>query len=157
MKKIFNLEGSKINEEGVVLWRGLDEADILDHILDPNDPELKDIFDDKGFSSTSKDSDIALAFGYHYMQVSQGHITMLKIHVPYGTRVIYIGNSYEYTQEEVILQNGSIFRINNTSFRDLTESEKELLYNEGMDPEGQKNIKVKIYDVDYLGDTNIRA
>jgi len=91
------------------------------------------------------------------MQVSQGHITMLKIHVPYGTRVIFIGNSYEYTQEEVILQNGSIFRINNTSFRDLTESEKELLYNEGMDPERQKNIKVKIYDVDYLGDTNIRA
>jgi len=157
MKKIFNLEGSKINKEGVVLWRGLNEADILDHILDPNDPELKDIFDDKGFSSTSKDSDIALAFGYHYMHASDGHITMLKIHVPYGTRVIYIGNSYGYTQEEVILQNGSIFRINNTSFRDLTESEKELLYNEGLDPERQKNIKVKIYDVDYLGDTNIRA
>jgi len=91
------------------------------------------------------------------MHATDGHITMLKINVPYGTRVIYIGNSYEYIQEEVILQNGSIFRINNTSFRDLTESEKQLLYNEGLDPERQKNINVKIYDVDYLGDTNIRA
>ena len=120
-------------------------------------PELKDIFDDKGFSSTSKDSSIALAFGYHYMRASDEHITILKIHVPSGTKVIYIGNSYEYTQEEVILVNGSAFRINNTSIRDPTGSEKELLYNEGWDPEGQKNIKIKIYDVDYLGDANIRA
>ena len=153
MKKIFDLKGSKINEEGVILWRGLEEEDILTHLLDPDDPELKDIFDDKGFSSTSKDSSIALSFGYHYMGGAD-YITMLKIHVPSGTKVIYIGNSYEYTQNEVILQNGALFHINNTSMRGLTESELQMLYNEGLDPEMTKNIKVKIYDVDYIGDAN---
>ena len=88
------------------------------------------------------------------MDPNDGHITMLKIHVPSGTKVIYIGNSYGYAQEEVILSNGSIFHINGTSIRDLTDSEKELLYGEGWDPEIQKDIKVKIYDVDYLGDAN---
>lgn len=154
LRKILNLPESTINQEGVVLWRGLSEKDILSNILDPGDPDLKDSFDDRGFSSTSKESSIALAFGYHYMDPSDGHITILKIHVPSGTKVIYVGNSYGYAQEEVILANGSVFHINGTSIRDLTESEKELLYNEGWDPETQKNIKVKIYDVDYLGDAN---
>jgi len=151
LRKILNLPESAINQEGVVLWRGLSEKDILSNILDP---DLKNVFDDKGFSSTSKESSIALAFGYHYMDPNDGQITMLKIHVPSGTKVIYIGNSYGYAQEEVILSNGSIFHINGTSIRDLTDSEKELLYGEGWDPEIQKDIKVKIYDVDYLGDAN---
>ena len=154
LRKIFNLPESVIREEGVVLWRGLSEKDIITNMLSPEDPDLKGIFEDKGFSSTSKDSSIALAFGYHYMSSDDDYVTLLKINIPKGTKVIYVGNSYGYAQEEVILINGSMFHINGSTVRDLTESEKELLYNEGFDPQNQRNIKVKIYDVNYLGDAN---
>ena len=140
----------QINEEGYPLR--IRRRRYPHHYIRSNDPELK-LFMDKGFSSTSKESDIALAFGFHYMRGAD-YITMLKIHAPSGTKVIYVGNSYAYTQQEVILVNNSMFHINNTSMRNLTESELKLLYNEGLDLEMAKNIKVKIYDVDYVGDTN---
>ena len=119
-----------IREEGVVLWRGLSEKDIITNMLSPR-PNLRASLKTKGFSSTSKDSSIALAFGYHYMSSDDDYVTLLKINIPKGTKVIYVGNSYGYAQEEVILINGSMFHINGSTVRDLTESEKELLYNEG--------------------------
>jgi len=151
MRRLFNLPGNTINEDDVILWRGLQEKDILEHILDPDDPELKDIFDDKGFISTSKDTKVALGFGHAYMDYDDNSITLLKIHVPRGTKVIFIGNSYAYTQSEVILQDGSMFHINNVSTRPPTADEIKFLYDDGLDMEMARNLKIKIYDVDYLG------
>ena len=148
LKKIFGLNDSVITED-TILWRGLDEWIIDKMRLAAEDPEYADILMDPGFSSTSKKKNIALAFGLKH---DESNVTVLKIHVPIGTRAIYIGESYDYRQEEVLLKNGSMYRINNIEERPPTDDELEVIYSElGLDEETARRIKIKIYDVDYIG------
>jgi len=153
LREIFGLPNSKLTED-VILWRGVDELELEKLRLDPEDPELKDILNDPGFLSASKDIQIALAFG-HRDDIIGPRITLMKIHAPKGTKVIYIGDSYGYAQKEVIFQDGSLFQINNITTRPLTQEEMEFMIDsEGWDPEVLANTDVKIYDVSYMGDAN---
>ena len=148
LKKIFGLNDSIITED-TILWRGLDEWIIEKMRLSSEDPEYRDILMDPGFSSTSKKKNIAIAFGLKH---DESNVTILKIHVPRGTRAIYIGDSYDYKQEEVLLKNGSMYHIKNIEERPPTSDELEIIYSEfGLDEETAGRIKIKIYDVDYIG------
>jgi hypothetical protein len=148
LKKIFGLNDSIITED-TILWRGLDEWIIEKMRLSSEDPEYRDILMDPGFSSTSKKKNIAIAFGLKH---DESNVTILKIHVPKGTRAIYIGDSYDYKQEEVLLNNGSMYHIKNIEERPPTSDELEIIYSElGLDEETAGRIKIKIYDVDYIG------
>jgi hypothetical protein len=92
--------------ETITVYRGIQQNPLNDAVVRPR---VGDEFTDLGFSSCSTDRGIAGDFADPSGE-SRSHM-MMRIVIPKGTKVVIPPQGYPGSESEVLLRNGSRFRI----------------------------------------------
>jgi hypothetical protein len=90
----------------ITVYRGIQRNPLNDAVVRPR---VGDEFTDLGFSSCSTNRDIAESFA-DPSGVSNSHM-MMRIVIPKGTKVVIPPSGYPDTEKEVLVRNGSRFRV----------------------------------------------